>query len=142
MDRKEMKAEAIKRMKHLNIMENVIGEFENEDKLELSEYMGEMFPAALYWTSNEPYKGLDEKIKAFEERSGCLVYHVILNHTEFGDMYSMLYVPPYKEEWEYDWELLTDKKYPSTYANVWNGDIEEIGSIGVRSAMGGVMRTW
>ena len=138
MNRETMKAEAIKRMKELNILPQVIEEFEKEDKLELSERLNSRFPAALYWTSN--YEGLDEKIKEFEDRFNSLVYHVILTHTEFGDMYAMLYVSKYEEEWEDDWEMLTDEK--STYANVWNGDIEEIGSIGIRPAMGGVERTW
>ena len=141
MNREIMKEEAIKRMKYLNILPQVIEEFEKEDKLELSERTGKEFPAVLYWTSN--YKGLDEKIKAFEERIDALVYHVILNHTEFGDMYAMLYVSKNEAEWEEDWEMLTEEgEYKSAFANVWNGDIEEMGSIGIKPVMGGVMRTW
>lgn len=140
MDRKEMKAEAVRRMKYLGILDGVIEEFEKEDRLELSEYLNDVFPAVLYWTSN--YEGLDEKIKNFEERFDTLVYHVILTHTEFGDMYSMLYVSDDDGDWVYDWEILSDKDNPGAYANVWCGEIEEVGLVGVKPAIGGVMRTW
>lgn len=140
MDRQKQKTEAVKRMKMLRLLDNVIEEFEEKGIVELSEYMGPMFPAALYWTSNDTYPGLDEKIKEFEEKFNALVYHVQLSHLTFGDCYSFFYVSEDEEEWEFDRQLLKEG-YPLVY--VWNATdpwCSEFGSIGIQSAMGGVAR--
>ena len=81
----------------------------------------------------------EEKIKAFEWRTGSLVYHVQLLHTDIGDMYSFLYVSNNPEEWEGD---RLDLVHNQCFVYVWNGDIEEYGTIGIKPSMGGVVRTW
>lgn len=136
------KEEAIRRMKMLHLLDNVIEEFEEKGIVELSEYMGAAFPAVLYWTSNDTYPGLDEKIREFEEEYNALVYHVQLSHLTFGDCYSFFYVSDDEEEWEADRRLLEDG-CPIVY--VWNATDEwcsEFGSIGIRPVMGGVERTY
>jgi len=140
MDRTAKKAEAISRMKTLGILENVIKEFEEDDVLELSEYMGPMFPAVLYWTSN--YAGLEEAIKEFEEKYDALVYHVQLSHLTFGDCYSFFYVSDHEDEWDFDRADLR-AGFPLVY--VWNATdpfCSEFGSIGIKPAMGGVERIY
>ena len=139
MERSVKKKEAIERLKTLGILDNVIREFEEEDILELSEYMGPMIPAGLYWTSN--YPGLDERIQKFEETYNAVVYHVQLSHLTFGDCYAFFYVSDYEDEWEYERAGLKEG-FPIVY--VWNATdpaCSEFGSIGIKSVMGGVERT-
>lgn len=142
MDRNKQKAEAIERMKMLNLMDGVIEEFKDKDILELSERMNAMFDACLYWTTNDTYPGLTEEIKKFEKESKSLVYHVQLTHLEFGDCYAFLYVSPYEEEWETDRE---DIRLGQPLVYVWNASdplMSEYGSIGIKPSMGGVARIW
>ena len=133
--RKEQKQEAIKRLKTIGIMEDVINAFE-KDVIYVSERVGKLLPAVLYLAdSNEQ---LMKEIKDAEERYGICVYHVQLTHTVIGDMFAMLYVSKEQEEWEYDNVDLGDG-YPVAY--VWNGDVREFGSIGIKVSMGGIERT-
>ena len=91
---------------------------------------------------------LDGKEKAlvhkFEQEYNALVYHVI--HTlcnirnDEHEMYSMLYVSNYPEEWEMDREMLKDN---IAYAYVYNATdpvLSEIGSIAVQPVNGGLVR--
>ena len=131
------KEEAIKRMKELKLMPEVINSFIEENTLYYSERQNKMLTAVLYWVTNN--EELATKIKEFERQTNSLVYHVQLLHTSIGDMYSFFYVSENIEEWEMDMDDLKDHR---SFVYVWNGDIEEYGSIGFRSEMGGVVRTW
>lgn len=131
------KAEAAKRLKAMEVMEEVVTKFVEEDVVYVSERQNVVFPAVLYFT--ESYPELVEKIKNFEESYTALVYHVQLTHTEIGKMYSMFYVSQYEKEWKQDFE---DVESQTSYVNVWNGDVEEIGLIGFKAIMGGIVRTW
>ena len=133
----EQRNEALKRMKTLKMMEEVINNFINEGKVYYSERLDSRFNAILYWVSNN--KELDKKIHKFEKDTGALVYHVQLLHTSIGDMYSFLYVSNNPEEWKMDNE---DLKQGQCYVYVWNGDIEEYGTIGIKPSLGGVVRLW
>lgn len=128
----KMVQEAVKRMKALNIIPKVIREFERDGVINKSEYGG-----ILYW--------LDDREKSvvnkFQEDTGAIVYACILNHMEFGDCLSLLYVSNDEEEWEYDMEDLKDK-CPFVY--VYNFDapeLSEYGHIGVCPRFGGLART-
>lgn len=132
----EMKDMAVTRLRSLKVLPEVVDEFMKGNVL-VSERVNAQFRAVLYKAEN--YDGLPQKIQDFQKEYGTLVYHVVLTHTEFGDMYTMLYVSSNKEEWDTDMEWEGNCVY--TYANVWNGDIEEIGPIGIRPSMGGVERT-
>ena len=128
------KAEAIKRMKALELYAPYIKEFEKNDKIFLSEMTGGVYE----FDSNEE---LNAKIKAFEEENNALVYHVIRTMTVFGELYSFLYVSQYEDEWEMD---NTDIADGYALAYVWNKSDEwssEFGSIGVQGRFGGIMRT-
>ena len=129
--RTEQKTEAIERMKMLNMHENAIREFEQEDKLNMSEYMG-----ALYWLNEEQ----EELIKEFEQKNEAVVYHVIHDYTDFGELLSLLYVSKTKCEWKYDRE---DLKAGYTCAYVLNldaDDCSEFGGICIRPSFGGIVR--
>ena len=78
----KMMQEAVKRMKALHIISNVIREFK-EGIINKSEYGG-----FLYWLNDKE----KELVKKFQEDTGAIVYSCILNHMEFGDCLSLLYV--------------------------------------------------
>lgn len=132
--RENKKAEAIKRMKMLDLYNPYIKAFEKKDEIFLSEMTG-----GVYEISNEDE--LKAKIKEFEAEYNALVYHIIHTFTEFGELYNFLYISDYEEEWEMD-----DEDIAAGYAlaYVWNVTDEwcsEIGSIGVKSKFGGIVRT-
>lgn len=81
---------------------------------------------------------LMDKIKEVEKTFGGTVYAVIHNMTAFGELFSMLYISKYPE----------DAKYAVTkntaFAYVWNKSEEafsEFGTIGIKAALGGLLRT-
>lgn len=132
--REMMVDEALRRMKMLDIMKQPIKEFKEEGKINLSENGG-----FLYWINEEQQKYVDE----FEKKYDCLVYHIVHTYAQFGELLVMLYVSSHPEEWEYDMELI-DGVY-STYAYVVNltvPDFSEIGGVGVKPSIGGVVQVW
>ena len=131
--RENKKAEAINRMKALKLFVPCIKAFKDRNEVQLSEMTG-----GLYEFSRD--EELNAKIKEFEEEYNALVYHVIHTYTNFGEMYSFLYVSDYEEEWEMDNEDIQDN-YAMSY--VWNKDcpdFSEFGSIGIRQKFGGLVR--
>lgn len=131
MTREQKKNEAIKRMKNLGLHENAIKEFETEDKLNLSENGG-----CLYWLNDDEKK----RVQDFEKQYNAVVYHVIHNFTEFGEMYSYLYVSDHEEEWEYDNADLKDGYCMVYVYNATNEWCSEFGSIGIEPRIGGLVR--
>lgn len=130
--KEQQKAEAIKRMKMLNLMPEVINDFKTKGKLYKSECGG-----ILYWLDK------DEQaiVKEFEDEYGGLVFHIIKDYTEFGKLLTLFYVCMYPEEWEYDKE---DIKGNTAFCYVKNLDVDynsEFGSIGFKSCIGGLVRT-
>lgn len=135
-----IKDEAIKRMRKLGIMDQVVEEFKNEKVVEYSEPMsfGSVDFGALYWLHNKP-EWL-EKITAFEREFECLVYHVIYSYTSFGELLNVLYVSNYPEEWEMDNADL-DEGYAMAYViNLTHPDCSEFGTIEVKEEGGGLLR--
>lgn len=128
----KQKQEAIERMKMLKIYSQAIKEFEKENVINVSEHGG-----ILFWLDDEQ----QEMIKRFEEKYNAVVYHVIHNYTEFGELYSLLYVSQHEQEWDYDKD---DIKHDIALCYVVNKDEEnfsEFGSIGIKPQFGGVIRT-
>lgn len=130
----ERKAKAIEVMKQLDIYKPYIEGFEQNDYVCMYErHIG-------FWAFQ--YPELDAKIKEIEKKYGCTVYAVTHEFTEFGELYDLLIIPKYKDEWEY--VICGDKSNCSTYAYVWNKTDEpcsELGDICIRSAFGGLRRT-
>ena len=92
-----------------------------------------------FWAYQEPE--LMEKIKTFEKEHNCLVYAVTHEYLEFGECYDFLYIPDYKEDWEFVLEHQGNMYFALAY--VWNKDCEwcsEFGTIGIRSFGGGIKR--
>lgn len=129
--RKEQIKEALKRMRKLQLHDNVISDFEEDGTINRSEYMG-----FLYWLSDEE-KSI---INKWERQTGNLVYHIIKNHFEFGLCYSFLYVSKHKDEWELDNKDI-DLGYVLAYVkNIDCPDFSEYGSIGIKKINGGLVR--
>lgn len=123
--------EALIRMKRLNLHENVIKEFYEKGKLNLSETGG-----ILYWLNEDENK----LVKDWENKTGNIVYHVIKSNMEFGLCYSFLYVSPVSDEWILDDEAL-ENGYPIVYVmNVSDKSCSEYGSIGIMPCVGGLVR--
>ena len=128
----KQRTEALKRMELLNLHENVIDDFKEIALLNQSEHGG-----ILYWVEGE----MEKKIREWEEKTGNLVYHVIHDYTEFGELLSLLYVSQYEEEWEMERDDLVNG-YPLAYVmNLTDDWCSEYGSIGIRPQWGGVVRT-
>lgn len=128
----KQRTEALKRMELLKLHENVIDDFKELSLLNQSELGG-----ILYWVEGE----MEKKIREWEEKTGNLVYHVIHDYTEFGELLSLLYVSTYEDEWETDREDIQDG-YALTYVmNLTDDWCSEYGSIGIRPQWGGVVRT-
>lgn len=125
------KKDAVKRMRKLKIMENVIQEFMEEDKLYLSEFNG-----ILYWLNEEQ----KEMVRSFEAEYNALVYHVIKSYTNIGIMYSLLYISSHKEEWEQDMMDLDENCAIAYVFNETDPMMSEIGYIAVQPQFGGVTR--
>lgn len=124
-------AEAVLRMKKLKLHGNVIKEFKEEGKLNLSER------GILFWLDDEEQKMVQE----WQEKTSNMVYHVIKNNMEFGLCYSFLYVSKYQDEWEMDNDDL-EEGYPLVYVmNVTDEECSEYGHIGIKPVFGGIVRT-
>ena len=128
----KQRTEALKRMKLLKLHENVIDDFKEIALLNQSELGG-----ILYWVEGE----MEKKIREWEEKTGNLVYHVIHDYTEFGELLSLLYVSTYEDEWETDREDIQDGYALAYVMNLTDDWCSEYGSIGIRPQWGGVVRT-
>ena len=128
----KQRTEALKRMELLKLHENVIDDFKEISLLNQSELGG-----ILYWVEGE----MEKKIREWEEKTGNLVYHVIHDYTEFGELLSLLYVSTYEEEWETDREDIQDGYALAYVMNLTDDWCSEYGSIGIRPQWGGVVRT-
>lgn len=128
--KEKQKAEAIKRMKKLKVVSEAIKQFDKDDKVMVSEN------GFLYWLDDEQKKMVND----FEEEYGGLVYMVIHNMTEFGELYSLLYVSQHENEWEMDNEDLDDGIAMSYVKNVPNEWCSEFGCISIRNRFGGIVR--
>lgn len=128
----EARQEVLKRMKKLDFHPNVLTDFK-EDRLNKSELVG-----ILFWLNDEEIKAVRE----FEKEHDSIVYHVIHQFTNIGELYSFLYVKLDNEEWEMDDDGL---KQDEALAYVWNKttpEFSEFGYIGIRPQFGGLVRTW
>ena len=131
-NKKEMKKEAIKRMKILKLHQNVLDDFINENKLHKSETTF----GALYWLDEKEL----EMIKDFENKHNVIVYHIIHTFSNLGETYELLFITKEKDEWEAE---KVDLKNGFALAQVIVMDYSpnsEMGYIGIESWNGGLVR--
>ena len=132
----EKVAEALRRMRKLNLYQPVINEFQTCGKLEYSEPTS--LGGILYWVSNED--GWEKIVRDFEYEFNSLAYHVIHSYTEFGELLNILYVSDFKEEWELDNEDLEDNYVMVYCVNLTHPEFSEFGTICVEERAGGLIR--
>lgn len=133
------KQEAIKRLKVLRVLPQVIKDFK-KGIVYYSEYQNRIFNATLYFVSNN--KDYEQAIKDFEDRTGSLVYHAQLTRLEFGTCLALLYVSKNIEEWNADINDLMHGEALAYVDNLSDKDLSELGYIGIKSSMGGITRTY
>lgn len=126
------KAEAINRMKAMEIIPEAIRQFEEDDLVNVSEN-----PYGFLFWANESQKKL---IAEFEAEYDALVYLANYCVTEFGRLLSLFYVSDYKEEWEMNNDDIKDG-YSCVYCiNLDCPDFSEFGGIAFKSVNGGIKR--
>ena len=94
--KEEFQTEAIRRMQALHLHPFVISKFKDYGTLCCSE----VHPPIPRITVLTPE--LEAKVKWIEEKYHGMAYHVIRSETTIGEMYSFLYISPYREDWEVD----------------------------------------
>lgn len=132
--REEKKAKAIALLQQLQIYKPYIEGFEQKDEVCFYERFGG------YWVYQEPE--IEQKMKEIEKEYNCVVYAITHEVLEFGDCWSFLLVPDYKEEWD---DLVSQASGNTYYAfaYVWNKTVDynsEFGSIAVKTLGGGLCR--
>ncbi len=138
MKAEKMKAEAMKRMKMVDLWDEAINEFEANGTVCYSEptSIGNYRIGAVY-SLEDDMKG---RVKDFEDEYGGLVWHVIKSYTNFGEWLTFLYVSNYEDEWAEDRNDLREG-YPIAYVDT--GDFcSEFGSVQIKSAGGGLIRVF
>ena len=130
--KEQKKQEALERMKMLMLSPNIIKEFAKDGIVNMSETRG-----FLYWLDDEQ----KEYVSDFEEEHNALVYHVIHNYTEVGEMLTFLYVSDYVEEWGYDRDDLKAGYACAYVKNLDEDAFSEFGSVGIKPEFGGLVRT-
>lgn len=125
--------EAIKRMKRFGIIEDAVKQFV-EDKIVMCT---DSRKEALFCLDY----GQKKLVRKFEEENDAVVYMVVRSYASFGPMDSFLYVSDYEDEWEYDNDDICNR-CPMTYTyNYGAPAFSQFERIGVRSALGGLVRT-
>ena len=130
--KEQKKQEALERMKLLSLYPNIIREFEKDGIVNMSENGG-----YLYWLDDEQR----EYVSDFEEEYNALVYHVIHNYTEVGEMLTFLYVSDDEDEWGYDRDDLKAGYACAYVKNLDEDAFSEFGSVGIKPEFGGLIRT-
>ena len=127
--RKEMKEEAMRRMKNLGMSESIISKFK-DGKLQMSEN-GILYDA-------------DDKVKMIvaehEKEFGELIYHVIHSFSNIGETYECLFVSQYLDDWNYENDMLERKIVYAYVENVSAPEYSEAGSIIVTNKNGSLFR--
>lgn len=112
--------------------------FKEDGTLYYSERMGGM--GVLYWVDNKPE--YVQAVKDFEEKTGGKVYHCVLTHTEFGELFDLMYIPKKESQKEGDFEALRD--HGEAFIAVPDDQLGgyEMGYAGYTGRGGGLVRKW
>ena len=118
--REDKKAEAIERMKLLDIFAETRKQFERDDYVSISEPP----VGAFFWAEGEDLQR-------------------IRSYTTFGKMDCYLYVSDHRDEWEQDREDLKNREPPCYVYNHDMPDCSEFGCVGIeKTCAAGLCRTW
>lgn len=128
-----MREESCKRMNALGLPDNVIKAFNESNKLYCSD-AGELV---------EVPDNMLKKAKEWMKQSKCLIYHVIHGNVppfEFIETYEFLYTSCYKEDWDFENDILNTNWVMVRSENVSIPEFSECGSIMVRNHNGVLQR--
>ena len=128
---KKQMEEALKRMKLLKMSKQCIEAFKNNKVWESEGY------GALYEVNEDEQQIINEFETNHKE---YLVYHMIHDIFEFGEVYTLLYISPYEEEWEQDISDLKDGYHIAYCYNKTYPECSEFGSVAIKSNIGGLVR--
>lgn len=135
MNKEKLKIEALNRMKKLCLMKECIDAFVKKNEVWISEYFG-----FLYDLNSRPE--IKKIIKEFEDKYNALVYHAILTRENSYTHLSLLYVSSDKKTWALDNEDI-EKNHACCYDyNLTDPVLSEISGIGVKPAIGGLIRIY
>lgn len=127
----EMKEEAIKRLKILNVHKAVIDYLIEEETI----YRSEGKLGILYWLNEEE----KQIVKEFENKYNVFVYHVIKTNTiDMGYIYDLLYIIDEKEYWQEQRGQL-EEGYALSYTK---SQFSESGDIVIGNINGGLVRLY
>ena len=132
-DAAERKIKAIELMKKLDIYKPYIQGFEKDNMVCFYENFGG------FWAIQEPE--IQNKMINLQYEHDITIYAITHEFTEFGELYSFLYVNKYKNEWSFTLE--SEGNLHNAFAYVWNKDDDscsEFGTVCVRSFGGGIKR--
>lgn len=141
--RNKQKQEAIKRLEILQneygIHKNVLKEFKQDETIYYSERINKIFNGVLYWIRNRDE--LVNVIKRVEEQRNVFIYHCLLEHTEFGDRLTMLYISEDEQNWQYERKELLDG-FISVCVYDLQFDEFEFGGTQINGVNGGLCRLY
>lgn len=133
--KEEQKDIALKRMKELNIYPPYINRFKKDGVVTLFENFSG------YYIESDESPEIAARIKAFEERTGCMVYAVTHEMFTFGEIYDFLVVSKYAEDERYGISGAKPLHYVFAWCeNITDENCSEYGTIAVQSALGGIRR--
>ena len=131
--REAKKAEAVQRMKMMDIFSETIKQFETKDLVSISEP-----PVGAFFGIDDEMKKM---VQQFEKEYNTLVYMVIRSYTTIGRMDSFLFIGDQAEEWEMEHEDIENGIVFAYVKNYDAPDCSEFGSIGFRKTIaGGLIR--
>ena len=116
-----------------------IGIFENQGGFAKSVY----YEMRLNSGDGDRYDNMCETIDFFEKETNATVYLILVNHTEFGELWTFMYVPEDKGMWGKDMKDL-ESKQAFVYCHVPDAAyMSEYGSIAFEfdKFFGGIYRT-
>lgn len=128
--KERMRQEAIARMVSLNLHPVAINDFKDNGKLRVSLW------GVLYLLDKLPL----ERVLRFEEETGCMVYHVIHNVTNIGELLTFLYVSKYPEDWPIEQKGLIEETPLAYVVNLDDDICSEFGSVRIQKYRGGLIR--
>lgn len=134
----EWKAEALRRMKEMDFIPEVLNSFMRDGSIWISES-----PLSTLYVLEDGYtyeKEVREILAEFKRCNAGRPYHVIRTVTNIGTMYSVLYVSNWKEEWNTE-GMGDDGEIIAGVYNVEMGNQGfDFGCIWVRPLFGGLCR--
>ncbi|TFI60564.1 hypothetical protein CKN63_13450 [Carnobacterium divergens] len=139
----EEKKEALKRMKQLSLMGNIIEQFKENNSIFCSERASliingtKVINPIIYNIE----KKILEDVRKFEKEHNVVVYHIVKSETEYGTLYDYLFVSNNQDEWEYDREDIANDVAFVWVNNTTVPHFSEFGTIGILPKMGGILRT-